>query len=110
AARVPVTHVDEVHSGQDVRLVFSSLPSRTTPETLGRVTLVSADALTDDRTGSSYFRTEVAIDAATLQKLGDTVVVPGMPVDVFIRTGDRTPLSYLLKPMTDYFRNAFRET
>ena len=110
AARVPVTHVDEVHSGQDVRLVFSSLPFSTTPEVLGRVTLVSADALMDDRSGMSYFRTEVAIDAATLKALGDAEVVPGMPVDVFIRTGDRTPLSYLLKPLTDYFRNAFRET
>ena len=110
AARVPVTHVDEVHSGQDVRLVFSSLPSRSTPEVIGKVTLVSADALTDDRSGASYFRTEVAIDAAALKALGDAQVVPGMPVDVFIRTGDRTPLSYLLKPLTDYFRNAFRET
>lgn len=110
AARVPVTHVDEVHSGQDVRLVFSSLPSRTTPEIVGQVTLVSADALTDDRSGMSYFRTEVAIDAAALRQLGDADIVPGMPVDVFIRTTDRTPLSYLLKPFTDYFRSAFRET
>lgn len=110
AARVPVTHIDEVHSGQDVRLVFSSLPSRTTPEVIGKVTLVSADALTDDLTGMSYFRSEVAIDAAALKTLGDAEVVPGMPVDVFIRTGDRTPLSYLLKPLTDYFCNAFRET
>ena len=109
AARVPVTHVDEVHSGQPVRLVFSSLPSRTTPEVIGKVTLVSADALTDDRSGASYFRAEVAIDAAALKTLGDAQVVPGMPVDVFIRTGDRTPLSYLLKPFTDYFRTAFRE-
>jgi ATP-binding cassette subfamily C protein len=67
-------------------------------------------AATDDRTGASYFRTEVAIDAAALKKLGDAPVVPGMPVDVFTRTSDRTPLSYLLKPLTDYFRNAFRET
>ena len=110
AARVPVNHVDEVHSGQAVRLVFSSLPSRSTPEVIGKVTLVSADALTDDRTGASYFRTEVAIDAAALKTLGDAEVVPGMPVDVFIRTGDRTPMSYLLKPFTDYFRGAFRET
>ncbi|MDZ4068350.1 MAG: HlyD family type I secretion periplasmic adaptor subunit [Tabrizicola sp.] len=110
AARVPVTHVDEVHSGQDVRLVFSSLPSRTTPEVTGQVALVSADALTDDRSGMSYFRAEVAIDAAALRQLGVADIVPGMPVEVFIRTTDRTPLSYLLKPFTDYFRTAFRET
>jgi HlyD family secretion protein len=56
AARVPVTHVDEVRPGQDVRLVFSSLPTRTTPEVIGKVTLVSADALSDERTGLTYIR------------------------------------------------------
>lgn len=79
AAQVPVTHVDEVHSGQDVRLVCSSLPSRTAPETVGQITLVSADALTDNRSGMSYFRTEGAIDAAALRQLGDADIVPGMP-------------------------------
>ena len=110
ASRVPVTHVDEVRPGQDVRLVFSSLPSRTMPELHGHVTLVSADALIDERTGVSYYRTEIAIDPAALHDLEGVNVVPGMPVDAFIRTADRTPLSYLLKPFTDYFRNAFRET
>jgi HlyD family secretion protein len=110
AVQVPVTHVDEVRSGQDVRLVFSSLPSRTTPELHGLVTLVSADALIDERSGMSYFRAEIAIDFAALQDLAGVNLVPGMPVDAFIRTTDRTPLSYLLKPFTDYFRNAFRET
>jgi HlyD family secretion protein len=109
AVRVPATHVDEVHLGQQVRLVFSSLPSRTTPEVNGNVTLVSADALTDDRTGITFYRAEIAIDLSSLRDLG-MAVVPGMPVDAFIRTVDRTPLSYLLKPFTDYFRNAFRET
>lgn len=110
AAKVPVTHVDEVRTGQDVRLVFSSLPSRTTPELHGHVTLISADALTDERSGTSYYRAEIAIDLAALQDLSGVTVVPGMPVEAFIRTEDRTPLSYLLKPFTDYFRAAFRET
>jgi HlyD family secretion protein len=110
AARVPVTHVDEVHPGQSVRLLFSSLPTRNTPEIRGTVRLVSADALADDRTGITYFRTEIEISADALQKLGEVEIVPGMPVDAFISTGERTPLSYLLKPFTDYFRAAFRET
>jgi HlyD family secretion protein len=109
AVRVPAMHVDEVRLGQEVRLVFSSLPTRTTPEVVGRVTLVSADALTDDRTGMTFYRTEIAIDISSLQDIGESIV-PGMPVDAFIRTVDRTPLSYLVKPFTDYFRNAFRET
>jgi HlyD family secretion protein len=111
AARVPVTHVDEVHPGQSVRLVFSSLPTNNTPEVTGTVMLVSADALADERTGATYFRAEIAIDAKTLQQdLGGVEIVPGMPVDAFLRTADRTPLSYFLKPFTDYFRTAFRET
>jgi HlyD family secretion protein len=110
AARVPVTHVDEVRPGQDVRLVFSSLPASTTPELIGTVMLVSADALTDERSGTTYFRTEIALDVANLATLGDVAIMPGMPVDAFIRTGDRSPLSYLIKPFTDYFRGAFRET
>jgi HlyD family secretion protein len=110
AARVPVSHVDEVHPGQSVRLVFSSLPTRDDPIATGTVMLVSADALTDDRTGVTHFRTEISIDAKTLQDLGAGGIVPGMPVEAFFRTADRTPLSYLLKPFTDYFRSAFRET
>jgi HlyD family secretion protein len=109
AARVPVTHVDEVHPGQSVRLVFSSLPTRNTPEILGKVTLISADALADERTGLTYFRTEIAIDARALQDMVGVAVVPGMPVEAFLKTADRTPLSYLFKPLTDYFRAAFRE-
>jgi HlyD family secretion protein len=110
AARVPVTHIDEVHLGQQVHLVFSALPSRTTPDHYGRVTLVSADTLTDERDGSTYYRIEIAISAKDLDKRGSARIVPGMPVEAFIRTADRTPLSYLLKPFTDYFRTAFRET
>jgi HlyD family secretion protein len=110
AARVPVTDVDEVHPGQRVRLVFSSLPTRNAPELTGTVMLVSADALADERTGANYFRAEISIDSNILQDMGDVAIVPGMPVEAFLRTADRSPLSYLLKPFTDYFRTAFRET
>lgn len=110
AARVPVTHVDEVYSGQDVRLVFSGLPTRFAPEVFGKVTMVSADALSDELTGTKFFLAEVAIDPTLLKELGDVQIVPGMPVDVYIRTADRSPMSYLLKPFSDYFRTAFRET
>lgn len=110
AARVPVTHVDEVHYGQEVRLAFNALPSRLLPELFGHVTLVSADAFMEERTGMSYFRVEVAIDPSAVVALSDVQLIPGMPVDVYIRTGDQTPLSYLIKPFLDYFRTAFRET
>jgi HlyD family secretion protein len=110
AARLPVNHVDEVKAGQSVRLVFSSLPTHFTPEVKGIVTLVSADTLTDERTGITYFRTEIALGPESLEQLDQIELVPGMPVDAFIQTADRTPMSYLLKPFTDYFRAAFRET
>lgn len=109
-ARIPATHIDEVRLGQSVKLVFSSLPSRTTPEIVGKVSVISADSLADEQTGTTYFRTEITLDADSLLELGDVEVVPGMPVDAFIVTANRTPLSYLLKPFADYFRNAFRET
>lgn len=108
--RVPVAHVDEVHPGQQVRLAFPTLPARGTPSITGTVTLVSAAALVDERTGERFFGAEIAIDAQALQDLSGLVIVPGMPVDAFLRTDDRTPLSYLLKPFTDYFRTALRET
>ena len=110
SARLPVNHVDEVKAGQSVRLVFSSLPTRSTPEVKGIVTLVSADTLTDERTGITYFRTEIALGPESLEQVDQIELVPGMPVDAFIQTADRTPMSYLLKPFTDYFRAAFRET
>jgi HlyD family secretion protein len=110
AARVQVTHIDEVHPGQEVHLVFSALPSRTTPDLYGRVKLVSADTLADERNGAAYYRIEIAIDATDVQERVGAEIVPGMPVEAFIRTVDRTPLSYLMKPFTDYFRMAFRET
>ncbi len=110
AAQMPVIHVDEVRIGQEVRLVFSALPSRTTPELVGHVTLVSADALMDERSVVPYYRTGIGIDPEELKRLDRAVLVPGMPAEAFIRTEDRTPLSYLLKPFTDYFSHALRET
>lgn len=110
SARVPVTHIDEVHPGQQVHLVFSALPSRTAPSLFGQITLVSPDALVDERSGTSYYRIEVSINAKEVQNSMGAEIVPGMPVEAFIRTVDRTPLSYLMKPFTDYFRMAFRET
>lgn len=110
AVRVPTIHVDQVHVGQDVRLLFSAFTSRTTPELQGQVVKVSADALTDERTQVPYYRTEISINPGEVDRFDGQVLVPGMPVEAFIRTDDRTPFSYLVKPFTDYFNRAFRET
>jgi HlyD family secretion protein len=110
ATQVQPIHVDEVRVGQAVRLVFSAFSSRTTPEVSGHVVLVSADALVDQRSQTTYYRAEIVLDPGELEKLGDVVLVPGMPVEAFIQTGARTPMAYLLKPFTDYFERAFRES
>lgn len=110
AAKVPTIHVDEIHIGQEVRLHFSAFSSRLTAEIYGRVTVISADAMKDDRTQVSYYRAEISLEPGEAAKMKDEVLVPGMPVEAFIRTNDRTPLAYIIKPFTDYFERAFRET
>ncbi len=110
AAQVQPIHIDEVHVGQPVRLVFSAFSARSTPELMGKVMLVSADALTDERTQSTFYRAEIILDAGEMDKLGELVLVPGMPVEAFIQTEARTPMAYLVKPFTDYFARAFRES
>lgn len=110
ATQVQPIHIDEVHAGQAVRLVFSAFSTRTTPELTGHVVLISADAFTDERTQATFYRAEIMLDEGELAKLGDLALVPGMPVEAFIQTGARTPLAYLVKPFTDYFARAFRES
>lgn len=110
AAQVSPIHVDEVFAGQEARLHFASFSSRTTPELMGRVTVVSADALHDQNTQASYYRAEIVLQPGEVEKLENLVLLPGMPVEAYIKTEDRTPMSYLLKPFTDYFKKAFRES
>ncbi|WP_288994544.1 HlyD family type I secretion periplasmic adaptor subunit [uncultured Gemmobacter sp.] len=110
AAQVSPIHIDQVYAGQEARLHFSAFNSRTTPELTGRIALVSADALTDQRSQASYYRAEIVLEPGEIEKLKGLTLLPGMPVEAFIRTHDQTPLAYLLKPFTDYFNRAFRET
>jgi HlyD family secretion protein len=110
SARINPIHVDQVYPGQSVRLRFTSFDSRTTPEIMGSVTKVSADAFIDDATGSSYYLTQIRINETqrSLLPVG-SVLIPGMPVETFMSTGERSPLAYLTKPLMDYFVRAFRE-
>ncbi|MGC8203035.1 HlyD family type I secretion periplasmic adaptor subunit [Aliiroseovarius sp. PTFE2010] len=110
AAKVEPIHVDQVFAGQDVILRFPAFDSRTTPELEGRVTKVSADAFTDERSQLTYYRAEVEISENQLDLLPEgLVLIPGMPVETYLRTSDRSPIAYLTKPLTDYFNRAFRE-
>lgn len=110
AARVPPIHVDQVYAGQEVLLRFSAFDQRQTPELFGTVTQVSADAFTDEAIGQSYYRAEIVLSEDQQSRLPDAfTLVPGMPVEAFLRTQDRSPMAYLIKPMADYFAKAFRE-
>lgn len=110
AAQVEPIHVDEVAVGQTVRLRFPAFNQRQTPELEGRVLRLSADAFTDEAARISYYRAEIAIAEGETAKLpSGMALIPGMPVEAFISTGERTPLSFLLKPLSDYFSRAFRE-
>lgn len=109
-ARIAPIHIDEVAVGQAAELVFPAFASRDTPHLRGRVTLVSADALTDSDTGATYYTARIQLDEGEQARLGDRALLPGMPVEVFLLTRRRTPLAYLVKPFTDYFARAFRES
>ncbi|RNF35606.1 HlyD family type I secretion periplasmic adaptor subunit [Paracoccus methylarcula] len=109
-ARIATINVDELRPGQPVALRFAAFSSRTTPEISGRLLRVSADALIDEATRAPYYRAEVTIPPEELDKLGELALIPGMPVEVYIQTGERSPMAYLLKPLMDYFNRAFRES
>lgn len=111
AAQVEPIHVDQVFVTQDVVVRFSAFDSRTTPELFGTVVQVSADAFVDERTQATYYRAEIRLPEEELERLPEgLVMIPGMPVEAFIRTDARTPLAYLVRPLTDYFAKAFRES
>ncbi|MGJ8622071.1 MAG: HlyD family type I secretion periplasmic adaptor subunit [Yoonia sp.] len=110
ATQVQVTDVDQIFVGQDVTLRFSAFDQRRTPELEGTVTLVSADAFLNETSGQSFYRAEVQLNPGQIDRLPDDMtLIPGMPVEAFVRTADRSPLEYLLKPLSDYFAKSFRE-
>lgn len=109
SVQVPPVHVDEIWAGQAVRLDFPGFSSRNLPDLNGVVALVSADVLIDPATYVKYYRAEITISPEEADRLGQQLL-PGMPVEAFIQTQQRTPLAYLIKPFADYFMRAFRET
>ena len=116
-AQLAPINVDQVYPGQEAVLRFSAFPARTTPTYAGRLARVSAQAVRDEQSGLSWYEVEIEIlgrlggdDSPPLGSLAEGLALtPGMPVEVHIRTGERSPLSYLAKPLTDFFSRAFRE-
>lgn len=108
-ARVAPQDIDQVSVGQNASLHLSAFSRQTTPVLNGVVTRVSADLTTDQRTGVAYYTARVEIPSQEAKKLDQLTLTPGMPVEVFLSTGDRTMLSYLMKPLSDQISRAFRE-
>lgn len=109
--RISPLDIDQVHVGQAARIRFPAFNRAHTPEVEGKVSLVAADASTDRQTQHTYYELRIAPEADIEAKLAETGVVltPGMPVEAFIETEKRSALSYVLKPLTDQIRHAFRE-
>ena len=109
-AKVNPRQIDQVQVGQITMLRFPEFNTRTTPEIKGTVSQVSADTTTDQRTGQSYYTVRIAMPTNAIKKLGKGVkLIPGMPVEAFVQTGERTVISYLTKPLRDQLMRAFRE-
>jgi HlyD family secretion protein len=109
AARVDPADIDQVRIGQRVVLMFPAFNRRNEPDVFGQVTMVSADAFTDERTQASFYRAEIVLAEGEAAKLAGQTLLPGMPVEAFIETEARSPLAYLLRPLAVYFNRAFRE-
>ena len=107
-ARIRAQDIDQVRVGQSARITLSGLNRQTTPDFPGRLIFVSPDLTSDQRTGQSYYRIKVQLDAAALAKAPQVVLKAGMPAEVFVETGNRSILSFMLKPMLDQIRYALR--
>jgi HlyD family secretion protein len=108
-AKVNPQDIDKLQVGQKTLLRLSAFNQRTTPELTGIVTRVSPDVTTDQRTGQSYYTIRISMPPEEVARLGDVKLIPGMPVEAFVQTGERTLISYLIKPLSDQLMRAFRE-
>lgn len=107
--KVLPSDVDDLLVGQNARVKLSGLQQRITPELTGKLQYVSADSMLDERSGMTYFIIRVSIAAKEIAKLPSDGLIPGMPAEVFVQTGERTALEYLLQPLSDTIDRAWRE-
>lgn len=107
--RLAPISIEQISVGQPARLRFTSFNQRTTPELKGEIARVSPATSRDPSTGETYYLGDIHVSPAELAKLGGEDLRPGMPVEVYVTTDERTALSYLTKPLTDQFNRAFKE-
>jgi HlyD family secretion protein/epimerase transport system membrane fusion protein len=108
--RVSPLDIDDVREGQMAQVHLLAYKQRHMPRFDGTVRYVSADSLTDEQTGTNYFLARVAVDENVLHELApDVDVIPGMPAEVMIETGEQTVFDYLIGPLNQTLRRSFRE-
>ncbi len=109
-ARVAPNAINTVYIGQPARLRFPSFNQRTTPELNGTISGISPDSVADPKTGRAFYRIVITLSRDELARLGEVALIPGMPLEVFLQTGERSVLSFLVKPFIDRLAHAFRES
>jgi HlyD family secretion protein len=108
-AHVRPEDADSVYAGMTARVTLSAYQQRRLPAIDGIVTNISADRITDQRTGQAYFNVQLTVDRTPLKDYPDARLIPGMPVEVALDTGARTALDYFVEPISDVFRRGMRE-
>lgn len=108
-AKVRPEDITQIHDGQQALVRLPSYDLRKTPQVTGKVEFVAADLTVPDPPDPSFYKVRLRMPASEILKLGDVPLKPGMPVEVFVQTGERSPLSFLVKPLTDQFAHVFRE-
>ncbi len=108
-AMVSPADVDQLRVGSEALLRMSAFNQRTTPELFGKLSRIAADITIDERSGAHFYKVRVNISPSELARLGGLSLVPGMPVEVFVKTEDRKVISLITKPFTDQLHRAFRQ-
>ena len=108
-AQLPVHLVDKVQEGLEVEMMFTAFNTNRTPHIPGVLLSIAADRIVDEKTGMPYYKIQAKATEAGKKLLGSYKVRPGMPVDLFVKTGEQSPMTYILKPVTDRFHSALRE-
>lgn len=108
--RVQPDAIDTVRVGQPTRLRFPAFDQRSTPELNGAISGISPDAVEDPATGQVFYRVIVGLPETEIDRIGASKLIPGMPLEAFLQTGERSVLNFLVKPLVDQFSHAFRES
>ena len=108
-ARVSPMDIDRVHVGLVAEVRFSAFKQALVPKTVGKLIGLSADKIVDERTGQPYYNAKIELTPESYVKLGDMELLPGMPADVLINTGERTVFEYLMQPISNAWAKAMIE-